>query len=291
MAASGGDVSALIVNYRAYDDLAACLGALIGQQPVSPVEIIVVDHDGIPDLAADIREQFPQVVFLSVDTNEGFAAGVNRAAARACGQYLLLVNPDTICSPSLARTLSTWLDEHPGVAAVGPRIFNEDGSLQPSARRFPDATTALAGRTTLATRLMPGNRLTRRNLNFSYEQAPLEVDWVTGACLLLRRSAFEEIGGMDTGFFLYWEDADLCRRLRSSGWKTAFVPLATAVHVGGRASRHARLRALVAFHRSAYRYYRKHGGAGAALASPLVWLGLWLRLGVKATALLVRGRP
>jgi GT2 family glycosyltransferase len=227
---------------------------------------------------------------LGIAANDGFAAGVNRAAAQAHGEYLLLVNPDTVCEPALVAVLKDWLDAHPRVAVAGPRILNEDGSVQASARRFPDATTAMAGRTTFLTRWLPGNPLTRRNLGYSVGSEPRTVDWVTGACAMVRASAFHAVGGMDTRFFLYWEDADFCRRLLDAGWQTAYVPTVSAVHVGGRASRHDRLKALMAFHRSAYRYYRKHGGRAAALTAPLVWSGLWIRAGLKAAALVVRGR-
>ncbi len=284
-------ISALIVNYHSYHELARCLEALRAQSPVPVNEIIVVDHETSPNRAGEIRSAFPDALVVGLPGNAGFAAGVNRAATQAHGEYLLLVNPDTMCEPSLAAVLTDWLDAHPSVAVVGPRIVNEDGTLQASARRFPDATTGAAGRTTFLTRLFPRNPLTRRNLGYSFAARPQTVDWVSGACAMVRASAFREVGGMDAGFFLYWEDADLCRRLRNARWETMYVPGVTAVHAGGRASRHARLQALVAFHRSAYRYYRKHGGRAAALAAPLVWSGLWIRAGLKAAALLLRGRP
>jgi GT2 family glycosyltransferase len=104
------------------------------------------------------------------------------------------------------------------------------------------------------------------------------VDWVSGACLCVRRDAFEAAGGLDEGFFLYWEDADFCRRLKHAGWRTVYVPMAGAVHVGGRSSRHAADASLEAFHRSAFRLYRKHAGRGAQLLAPLVYAGLRMRL-------------
>ena len=291
MPSSRGTVSALIVNYRAYDELIRCLPALQSQSPIQTAEIIVVDHGSVADRANGVRRSFPEAAIVGIAANEGFAAGVNRAAAQARGEYLLLVNPDTVCEPTLVAVLKGWLDAHPQVAVVGPRIVNDDGSLQASARRFPDPTTAIAGRTTFLTRLFPRNPLTRRNLGYSFTAEPQTVDWVSGACAMVRASAFRDVGGMDADFFLYWEDADLCRRLRDAGWETMYVPTVRAVHAGGRASRYARLRALLAFHRSAYRYYRKHGGRAAALTAPAVWAGLWVRAGVKALALLVRSRP
>lgn len=288
MPSTPGTVSALIVNYHTYDELVACIAALEIQSPEAPLEVLVVDHETRPDRVEQVRRLCPRATIIPIAGNHGFASGVNRAAAQARGEYLLLVNPDTICDPASVATLKEWLQTHPEFAVAGPRILNEDRSLQPSARRFPDATTAVAGRTAFLTRVLPANSLTRRNLSSSFGDEPRAVDWVTGACALVRADAFHEVGGMDEKFFLYWEDADLCRRLLDRKWRTAYVPSASVVHVGGRASRYARLRALLAFHCSAYRYYRKHGGAATTLAAPLVWSGLWIRAGLKASTLLRR---
>ena len=128
--------------------------------------------------------------------------------------------------------------------------------------------------------MLPHNPFSRRNLpaRDADEITPVDVDWVSGACMLVRRDAFAAVGGMDEGFFLYWEDADFCRRLQQAGWRTAYVPQAAAMHIGGRSSRHAADASLEAFHRSAYRLYNKHASAPGRLLSPLVFAGLQMRL-------------
>ncbi|HXH07160.1 MAG TPA: glycosyltransferase family 2 protein [Vicinamibacterales bacterium] len=268
-------VSAIIVNYESAGDLERCLRALGGQRGAG-LEAIAIDHSASDDLRG-IDERFPWVR-VARQRNAGFAAGVNRGAAMARGKYLLVLNPDVVVGDGAVDTLARWMDLNPAVAVAGPRILDKDGSLEHSARRFPDLSTALAGRSAWLTRRLPRNPLSRRNLAASWATEPVETDWVSGACMMIRADAFREVGGMDEGFFLYWEDADLCRRLRARGWRTAYVPDAQAVHLGGRSSRAAPLRAAVAFHCSVLRYYVKHGGRAAKLATPLVVLALSLRL-------------
>ena len=137
----------------------------------------------------------------------------------------------------------------PDAGVVGPRILNTDGTVQGSARRFPGVTTAVAGRSSWLTRKFPNNPLSRHNLpSLDGRTTPLNVDWVSGACMLVRRTAFEQVDGMDERFFLYWEDADLCRRLGEKGWRTVYFPGATIVHAGGRSSIHVYRESLAAFH-------------------------------------------
>jgi hypothetical protein len=275
----------IIVNYRSYDELAGALTALQAETQGGQTEIVVVDQESDPARVASVKSQFPNITLIANLRNDGFAAGVNRGASRTKASLLLTLNPDTIVQPGLVAGLARWLDDHPDVAVVGPRILNADGSVQPSARRFPDVTTGLGGRMSFLTRIAPDNWLSRRNLEWSRASEPVEVDWVSGACMMIRRSAFEGVGGFDDRFFLYWEDADLCRRLLTAGHRTFYVPTVAAVHAGARSSRQAASRSIVAFHRSAFRYYWKHGGLIARTVAPAVKLILWSRMMVKlATA-------
>jgi GT2 family glycosyltransferase len=273
-------VAVVIVNYRTYAELGACLESL--GRSTTPTVTIVVDQQSDPAAADAIARQFPHVTLIRLEGNSGFAAGVNRGARDARTSYLLLLNPDTIVKPDLCGWLAAWLDAHPEVGIAGPRLENEDGSIQASARRFPDCTTAIAGRSSWLTRVVPGNRLSRRNLpglDVSAGDA-MEVDWVSGACMMIRRDVFEAVGGMDEEFFLYWEDADFCRRVARSGWRTVYCPTVGAIHAGGRSSRQATDQSLLAFHRSAFRLFWKHAGAGGRLVAPLVFAGLRVRLAV-----------
>jgi GT2 family glycosyltransferase len=272
------DVAVVIVNYQSYDELHSCLASI--DSACKGASVVVIDHDSVPANADLLHQRFPSAQLHRVAGNDGFAAGVNRGAKATSSRYLLLLNPDCVLEAESCCRLTAWLDAHPDVGAVGPRIRNADGSVQPSARRFPDLTTAFAGRSSWLTRVLPGNPMSRHNLpgrDLSMK-TPMDVDWVSGACMCVRRDAFDAVGGLDEGFFLYWEDADFCRRLKHAGWRTMFVPSAGAVHVGGRSSRHAAVASLEAFHRSAYRLYRKHASPAAQLLSPMVYLGLKARL-------------
>jgi GT2 family glycosyltransferase len=275
-ATHGGRVAVVIVNYKSYSDLRQCLPALAGQA----CAVVVVDHATTADAADALAREYPWVHLVPVPVNDGFAAGVNRGARATRSDYLLLLNPDSLPEPDLCAALAGWLDRHPGVGAVGPRITNTDGTVQASARRFPDFTTAIAGRSSWLTRVLPRNPLSRHNLP-GMDAGPgevMDVDWVSGACMMVRRAAFDEIGGMDEGFFLYWEDADFCRRLAAAGWRTQYWPAVSVLHTASGSSRHAVDASLVAFHDSAYRLFRKHARGPARLLVPLVRAALRLRL-------------
>ena len=274
--------SVVIVNYRAYEHLANCLDSLtpFGVQ----VDVVVVDHQTDAGSLQPLSARFPRVRFIPESGNPGFAAGVNRGVRETASEYVLLLNPDCIVSGD-PRPLASWLADHPRAAVCGAIVREADGSIQASARRFPGITTGLAGRTSWLTRVWPRNPLTTRNLVGRLPTAPVEVDWVSGACMMVRRDAFSAIGGMDEQFFLYWEDADFCMRLRQAGWLTYYSPAMSVTHLTGRSSQHAREASLVAFHESAYRYYRKHGVRWLA---PLAFVALRSRLRLRL-AMLRRG--
>jgi GT2 family glycosyltransferase len=270
-------MSAVIVGYRSYAEVDDCLGALAAADP--SIEAVVVDHASDAAALEALRARHPGVTFLPTSDNPGFGAGMNRGVARASGALLLLLNPDVRVDPQAPGRLADWLDAHPRSAVVGPRVRTADGRLEASARRFPSWSTVLGGRSTWLSRVWPGNPLTRRNLLVDPARvAPADVDWVSGACMLVRREAFEAVGGFDERFFLYWEDADLCRRLADHGWTVSYEPGAVVTHAGGRSSAHRPVASAVAFHASAFRYFWTHGSPARRLLAPLVGLALAARL-------------
>jgi GT2 family glycosyltransferase len=287
-------VSVLIVNFHAYLEAGSCLESLkyhkddLGYQN-EEFEVIFVDHGSEPVSANLLHQKFPWIHLIATDANPGFAAGVNRAARASLGRYLLLLNPDCVVHGDAARRLAEWLDEHPHVGAVGPLVEESDGSVQASARRFPGPTTLFAGRTSWLTRRWPGNRWTRRNLVAPEPGGgPVEVDWVSGACMMIRREAFESVEGFDERFFMYWEDADFCLRLKRAGWPVVYNPRESVTHLTGRSSARAHTRSLLAFHRSAFLYFRKNSGRLAQVAAPVVFVALYARFAMKLAALEVR---
>ena len=271
-------VDLVIVNYRSYEELTRCLASL-ERSHRKLGRITVVDHDSNSSAAAGISARFPWVELLQRAGNEGFATGVNRGVACGGGEYLLLLNPDCVADGEAIDRLLAFAAQRRDVGVIGPRILNPDGTVQGSARRFPGWTTFIAGRSSWLTRRFPGNPLSRWNLPALDETtAPIEVDWVSGACMLCGRDAFEWVHGMDEQFFLYWEDADLCRRLGQNGWRTMYLPTATIEHAGGRSSIHAYRESLAAFHASAFTLFRKHGGRSWQWLAPVVYVALRLRL-------------
>ena len=277
--------SVLIVGYRAYAELERCLTSLRAHEPEA--HVVVLDHDADERLGRALAERFPQVTYLPKPQNHGFAAGVNSGVAHAGSGPLLLLNPDCELTGPVLGPLSSVLASHPRVGIVGGLVIEPTGATQASARRFPDATTAVAGRTGWLSTIAPGNPLTRRNLTSRPPEGIALVDWVTGAFMFVRRETFEQVGGFDEGFFLYWEDADFCRRAANAGWTTAYAPTPAVVHSTAQSSRFAPARSLWAFHWSALRFYWKHGSWMARSAAPLVGLGLVGRFLVKLPARLL----
>ena len=299
----------LIVNYKSYGELGACLASLAPYLSLDD-EIVVVDYESDAralDAAIEVGRSAagrsatasrnapagPNVTTLRRADNLGFAAGVNMAAACTRAPYLLLLNPDTSVEGPVVRVLEDWMAGRPDVGVTGARVMNADGSVQATARRFPDVTTAFGGRSTWLTSRFPGNWFSRRNLGARGAQAPVDVDWVSGACLMTRRDLFERVGGFDETFFMYWEDADYCYRLARAGYRCSYVPGVPGVsvrHTGGRSAAHDPALAIRAFHRSAFHLYRKHASPFGQLAAPLVGAGLWLRGEWRLRQALGRGR-
>lgn len=282
-------VTVLIVGYRAYAELERCLASLVVHEPDVPV--VVVDHDADDAQGRAVTAPYPHVTYLPRASNAGFAAGVNTAARQAAaGSHLLILNPDcTLTAPITARLLQV-LDAHPDAGVVGGVLREPQGTLQRSARRFPDATTIVAGRTSWLSRHLPGNPLSRRNLA-GLPTAPTPVDWVTGAFALIRRETFDALAGFDAGFFLYWEDADFCRRALDAGWTTLYAPTPAVVHATARSSSYVPIRALAAFHVSAWRYYWKHASWPGRVLSPVAAAALAARFLLRLAGHGLRARP
>ena len=175
------------------------------------------------------------------------------------GQLALLLNPDVILLPSALLRLTQFMAAHPEAGIAAPRLLDPDGTVQGSARRDPSAWTALFGRSAPLTRLFPNNPVSERELpaRSVADTGPVEVDWLSGACLVARRAAWEQVGLLDERFFLFWEDADWCVRFRRAGWGVYYVPAASGTHFVGVSRAGRRLGSVLDFHVSAYRYYRK----------------------------------
>ena len=254
------------MNYNAGDELKLALRSIEADCADIPWEAVVVDNASA-DGSAAVVETFPHARLIRNSTNIGFGRAVNQAVALSRAPLLLLMNPDCQLRAGAVSTLRSVLDAEPSCAVVGPRILDPDGAVQGSARGDPDMLTGLFGRTGALRVLMPFLPVARRNVVVEDAvrsgAASVVVDWLSGACVLIRRDAFLAAGGFDERFFLYWEDADLCRRLRGRGYEIRYVPGAAAIHQVGRSSQMARRSSIRAFHTSAYLYYATHVAPGA----------------------------
>ena len=254
------DVSIIVVNWNAGSMISTCLSLIADELQRVNGECIVIDNASDQGDMKLLSRRFPQFKLISNTANLGFAKAVNQGISQSAGRYLLFVNPDTFLTPGTVDKVLRFLESRPEVGIVGPRVVNPDGSLQGSARAFPHFATALFGRTSFISRLFPSNGLTRRQvLCFeSTVQRPAAVDWVSGACMFVRREVFGDVGLFDERFFLFWEDADFCWRAHNRGWVVIYYPEASVTHLIGGCSRHAPIRSLLAFHVSAFRLYRIH---------------------------------
>jgi len=272
----------IIVNYKAYRELSICLEGLITLEGRLIRKIIVVDNESDPVTVSRLKAQFKGIDLLPIRTNLGFARGVNLGLKQSKARYILILNPDTRPKTPFLHKAQSLFASCPDVAVIGPRIEDKDGGLQGSGRLDPGLHTAFFGRTSAITRLFPRNPLTRRNVLLEdTEQAPISVDWVSGACMLVRRDAIEEVGLMDERFFMYWEDCDWCRRLRMKGWKVIYHPgMGSIIHRVGKSSRKRPLFSLYHFHRSAILLYAKYDKSPLRMGTLVAIIGGIIRFGV-----------
>ncbi len=257
------DTAVVVVSYNtrplALEALAAARAAAAGLDAA----LLLADNGSTDGTPAAARAAFPDVMVLENRDNPGYGAAINRAAAARPTRYLCALNADVVLAPDCLRLLRGFLDAHPACGLVGPALAYPDGAPQASCKRFPTLGVAL-GELFGIHSLLPRNRWVRRfycgDLDLTREAA---VDTVSGAAMLLRGEAFESVGGFDAGFRMYFEETDLCRRLRRAGVTVAFCPAARAVHRHGASTRDTPVRQ-VDYYLSYVRYFKKHHGPATA---------------------------
>ncbi|MFN2240823.1 MAG: glycosyltransferase family 2 protein [Anaerolineae bacterium] len=266
------DLSIVIVSWNVRDLLRSCLQSILTEAHSGPegealriedwtVEILVVDNASTDGSAEIVRQQFPQVHLIANKENRGFTAANNQGLARSQGRYLLLLNPDTETVGDALVTMLRYVEANAEVGALGPKLVNPDGSIQSSRRRFPTFATALV-ESTVVQEWWQNNRVLRRYyMADTPDDAIQTVDWVVGACLLVRRQAYEQVGGLDEGYFMYSEELDWCRRIKAAGWEIAYLPTAAVIHHEGKSSEQVVPARHIYFQSSKVRYFRKHHGA------------------------------
>jgi GT2 family glycosyltransferase len=253
-------LSIIIVSYNSRAVLEELLASLCGAERALDFEVIVVDNRSVDSTVDMMRRKYPAIHLICNDRNMGFASACNKGVECARGEYVLFLNPDTRIVDDALQKLVLCLDSHPKAGVVTGRLVYPDMTDQGVARTFPQPLNSIFGRHSILTRLFPNNRYSLTYLaSRQHESRDLfEVDWVSGACLMVRKQILDDVGSFDGKFFMYWEDADLCYRIKERGWKVLCQPDAIVVHYEGKSSGGKTARTIVEFHRSVYRYYRKH---------------------------------
>lgn len=264
-------ISVIIVNYNGRDLLAQALESLWRTSGHLALDVWVVDNGSSDHSVELLSEEYPKVHWIRNSENLGFARANNQALVHAVGEYILLLNNDTIVHPAALETLLRIMNSHPELAACGPQLLNHDGTVQLSCIYFPSLS-----------RLFLNYIRVRAGHGAKYVVESAEdvsyVDAASGACLLIRRTALEQVGLLDEGYFMYAEETDWCFRAKQMNWQIGYVPSAKVVHLGGQTSKHDSERFYVERRYSNVRFFLKHRGRlSARINSFLLRTNLWMR--------------
>lgn len=277
-------ISVIIVSYNTREITLKCLHRLHASTR-HPLDVIVIDNASTDGSVQAVAEAFPETRILRNDRNVGFAAANNQGMRIACGDMFLLLNSDAFLLPGAVDNLRAFLQENPRAAVVGPRLLNADGTLQRSCHRFPSPGRAWIEAFRLFT-LFPHHPGLEDYGRWDHDSRRM-VDFVSGACMLVRRSAYEKVGGFDELFFMYAEEADWQYRMRAKGWLAGFTPEAEAIHLGGASGVSTTIRRRV--FESLDRYQYKHHGPGGVVSLRLAMIiGNLLRTAVWSAVIVAR---
>ena len=279
----------VIVTFKCRAYALACLASMQQHLPAALEHTVIVDNASGDDTLEAVKARFPAVRTLALQRNMGFAAGVNEGirALPDC-DVICLLNPDTRLLDSHLEDAAQFLRENESAGIAGARIENPDGSIQASCRAFPSHLTAVFNRHSLTTKLAPNNRWSQHYLMTDWPHDEVrDVDWLSGACMLIHRRTIDRIGLLDDRYFFSIEDVDYCRRAHDAGLRVVYYPMARIDHRIGRSSRHAAYRAMTAHHQGMWRYYRTHMDGNVALDA-LTAAGIGGRLGLHVASYTLR---
>jgi GT2 family glycosyltransferase len=278
-------LSIVIVSWNTADLLLQCLASIYEHAPQIDFETFVVDNASTDGSGEAVRARYPQVTLIANPGNVGFSRANNQAIRASSGRYVLLLNPDTKVLPGALETLTTYMDAHPQTGGLGARILNPDGTLQESCYPAP----------TLPRELW---RLLHLDVLWPYgvyrmaawdTHTPRHVEAVLGACLLVRRAAFDQVGLLDEDYFFTAEEIDLCTRLRRAGWQVEWTPDAQVIHYGGQSSRQVAEKSFLHLYAGKVLYFRKqHSAASAFIYKGVLYIATLARLGATPLAWLER---
>ena len=232
-------VSIIIVNYNQKNFLKVCIKGILKVAPKLDYEIIVVDNastDKSQELLLNLKSQISNLKIILNERNLGFAGGCNTGIKKARGKYILILNPDIVVLENSIEKLYQFMEENKNVGIAGPKLLNPDKTIQPSCYRYPVWYIPILRRTFLGNFSWAKKKLDYYLMTDFNHLEIKEVDWLLGACLMLRKEMIDQIGLFDERFFLYFEDVDLCRRAKMAGWKVVYFPPSEMFHYYQRAS-------------------------------------------------------
>lgn len=252
------EISVVIVSWNAKRYLELCLNSLAEAPPRRSLEVFVVENASTDGTAEMVESAYSWVKLIKSAENLGFSRGNNVAIRQCQGRYITLVNPDVIVFPGCLDALADYLDENPKVGDVGPRVFYPDMTQQSTCRRFPTLWNNFCSASQLE-RVFKGSRIFAGEHMFYFpHDRTLQVDVIVGCFSMIRREAFDEVGLLDEGLFMYGDDVDWCRRARNAGWQVVFYPGARAIHDCGKTTAPYPVRFALAQQRSILRYWGKY---------------------------------
>jgi GT2 family glycosyltransferase len=255
------DLSIIIVSWNTRDLLTRCLQSIYKTIDLPAFEVIVVDNASTDDSVGATRELFPKAQIIENRENLGFARANNRAAAISRGRYMLLLNSDAQLLENAVQAMFDLAEANPGAGIVGARLLNADSTFQASHTPFPNLWQEFMILSGLG-RMLYGCWYPSRGPE--EDRGPQIVDYVEGACLLVRHDAFEDVGGLNEGYFMYAEEVDWCYAMREKGWQVWYQPEARVIHLGGGSSQDRRTQREGDLYRSRLQFFRKHYGDRAA---------------------------
>lgn len=278
-AGTGPDIALVFISYNTRADLAAALDSVRRLPEAGELRVIVVDNGSTDGSIEMVRDEYPEARLIVNAANGGYSQACNLGILDSDTPYVMVLNSDIEFNRGGPREMAAWMEANPGVGAAGPRVLNTDGSVQYSCRDFPSLPVSL-GHAFLG-ELFPDNPFTRSyHMKGCGHDRDMAVEWVSGAAMMLRRTATEEVGGFDEGYFMYVEDVDLCWRLRQSGWEIRYYPEVEILHHIARSSSQQSTRMLYQHHRSMFRFYRRrHAGPSGMLFSPFIAAAIAARFG------------
>lgn len=272
---SGHEVSAVVVNYNAGEALSQCVASL---EREGVQEVVVVDNGSTDDSLERLTSSSPDVRVQPTGRNLGYGGGANYGASQTTGELLLVCNPDLVLQAGALGAMVARLASDKSLGLVGPALISSSGTLHPSGRDFP--TLRRSSFQAAVGVLFPENAHSRRYREANRARAATGiVDWVTGTCFLVRRQAFDAVGGFDDRYFMYVEEVDLCWRLAKAGWRTAYEPSARVLHLAGISTAAVPYRMIAAHHLSLWRFARRTTSGPDRLWLPVVAAGIAGRWG------------